>query len=91
MPKYRDFFVPNSNNTSGTRGVSFDKSSGKWVAKIGYGGARYYLGKYADRAMAEEAYAKMAAAIQSKADADRAEKDAQALSRVAALAQKLSE
>ena len=33
-------------NTSGKTGVSFDKSRGKWVAKIKLKGKNIYLGRY---------------------------------------------
>lgn len=38
--------VSRSNNTSGTRGVSFHKISGKWVAQISIGGRVKNLGAY---------------------------------------------
>lgn len=34
------------NNTSGIRGVSWDKSKSKWVAQITFKGKNYYLGRY---------------------------------------------
>jgi len=33
-------------NTSGTRGVAFDKSRNLWMAQIYFKGKRYYLGRY---------------------------------------------
>lgn len=36
----------NSNNTSGVKGVSFYRKSGKWRAQIRYSGKNYYLGLY---------------------------------------------
>lgn len=56
-----------SNNTSGKRGVSFDRASGKWFASISAHGKRRFLGRFArfedavaarveaERALAEEA------------------------------------
>lgn len=35
-----------SENTSGTKGVSFHKKSGKWRAQIRYSSKNYYLGIY---------------------------------------------
>lgn len=32
------------NSTSGYKGVTFDKASGKWIAQIKYQGRRYHLG-----------------------------------------------
>lgn len=50
------------NNTSGVRGVTFDKASQKWKAQIVFKGSNYYLGRYINkedsikaRKMAEEA------------------------------------
>lgn len=50
------------NNTSGVRGVTFDKASQKWKAQIVFKGRNYYLGRYINkedsiraRKMAEEA------------------------------------
>jgi len=36
----------NKNNSSGVRGVSWDRSSGKWKATIGFKGVNYHLGKF---------------------------------------------
>lgn len=46
------------NNTSGIKGVSFKKSSRKWVASIGK--SRTHLGYFDDKESAAEAYAKAA-------------------------------
>lgn len=35
-----------SNNTSGIKGVKWDKSRGKWIAEITFKGKNYYLGRY---------------------------------------------
>lgn len=35
-----------SNNTSGVKGVNFNKGMGKWVARIGYFGKRIHLGAF---------------------------------------------
>lgn len=45
---------PRSTNTSGFKGVTLDKRSGKWIAQISVNGKHYYLGLYASK---EEAYA----------------------------------
>ena len=37
-----------TNNTSGTRGVTFQKSAGKWMASITFQKKTYYLGCYVD-------------------------------------------
>lgn len=34
------------NNTSGVRGVCYDKRRRKWLAQIGFQGYNYYLGRY---------------------------------------------
>lgn len=51
-----------SDNTSGRKGVSFDKSSGKWKAYINKDGNRISLGCHARREAAEElrSYAEVA-------------------------------
>lgn len=50
------------NNTSGVRGITYDKTSQKWQAQIVFKGKTYKLGRYIDkedairaRKMAEEA------------------------------------
>ena len=50
------------NNTSGTKGVSFDKQSGKWKARIGTGNGRATLGLFRtkERAIAARAAAELA-------------------------------
>ena len=47
--------VPPSNNTSGVRGVTYHKASGRWVASIGFRKKVYYLGLYKDKADAIKA------------------------------------
>ena len=42
----------NSNNTSGSRGVWFNKSKGKWRAEIFINGSRINLGEFKDRCAA---------------------------------------
>lgn len=37
------------NNTSGVRGVTFDKASQKWKAQIVFKGRNYYLGRYINK------------------------------------------
>lgn len=36
----------NKNNSSGVRGVTFDKKRNKWVAQITFQRKNYYLGRY---------------------------------------------
>lgn len=43
-------------NTSGAKGVYFDKRSGKWAAQIRHNGKRLNLGLHADVASAAKAY-----------------------------------
>jgi len=45
-----------SNNTSGYKGVSYRKDSGKWIAGIMVGGRAIRLGQYADAVTAARAY-----------------------------------
>jgi hypothetical protein len=44
------------NNTSGYKGVSFDKATNKWMAKARLNGKRYYLGLFVTPEKASEAY-----------------------------------
>ena len=44
-----------SNNTSGVKGVHWDKARGKWVAEIVHHGRMIYLGLFADFAEAVSA------------------------------------
>jgi len=46
----------NSNNTSGYKGVSFQKSANKWEASIGLDGHKIYLGLFADAIDAAKVY-----------------------------------
>lgn len=39
---------PQSNGTSGVRGVSEDKATGKWFAAVNHHGKRYYVGRFVD-------------------------------------------
>lgn len=50
-----------SDNTSGHKGVRFQKSSGNWVAEISAAGVRHYLGSYAEKSQAVAAYQAAAA------------------------------
>lgn len=45
-----------SDNTSGYRGVSWDKSKGKWFAHIGVNGENTYIGRYKTKIEAIRAY-----------------------------------
>lgn len=49
-----------SNNTSGFKGVSLERKTGKWVAHISRNGEYIRLGTFADRIQAYEAYCKAA-------------------------------
>lgn len=42
-------------NTSGIKGVSFDKKRNKWVAQICFQGKNYYLGRFEDKEGARKA------------------------------------
>jgi hypothetical protein len=42
-----------SNNTSGIRGVSWDKSRNKWMASLKHNGQKMNLGRYESQAEAE--------------------------------------
>lgn len=44
------------NNTSGVRGVTFDKASQKWKAQIVFKGRNYYLGRYINKEAASIKY-----------------------------------
>ena len=46
------------NNTSGFKGVSWDKNSKKWLALIRFNGKQIYLGVYTTKEEASEAYIK---------------------------------
>jgi len=46
-----------SNNTSGVKGVHWDKSNKKWMVKIRWRGERLYLGSFENLEDAKEAYA----------------------------------
>lgn len=47
-------------NTSGRKGVIFQKGSGRWRAQITYQGQQIYLGSYPDRDEAAAAYQRAA-------------------------------
>lgn len=47
---------PNANNTSGYRGVTYDKRGNKWIAQIQFKKRLYYLGRYNAPKKASEAY-----------------------------------
>ena len=46
-----------SNNTSGFKGVSLHRATGKWMAMIAVGGRSTYLGLFASKQEAADAYA----------------------------------
>lgn len=46
----------NRNNTSGFKGVSWDKNAQKWSAKIGVAGRRHHLGLFSSPEEARDAY-----------------------------------
>jgi hypothetical protein len=48
------------NNTSGIKGVSWDKARSKWAAEIRSQGKRYHLGRFDTKEEAAEAYRKAA-------------------------------
>jgi hypothetical protein len=48
--------VPQSNNTSGFLGVSWNARLGKWMARIGSNGVYSYLGAFTNPKEAHEAY-----------------------------------
>lgn len=45
-----------SDNTSGVKGVTWDKSRGKWMAAISFYGRHVFLGRYSTINAAEKAY-----------------------------------
>lgn len=45
-----------ANNTSGFKGVCWDKGKQKWLASIGFNGRNHFLGRYADKIDAAKAY-----------------------------------
>jgi hypothetical protein len=47
-------------NTSGLKGVSWSKKSGKWAAQINRGNKKVWLGVYEDKNDAHQAYMKAA-------------------------------
>lgn len=47
-----------SNNTSGVKGLTFNKSTNKWVARISVNGKSKYLGQFSDTTLAEAALSK---------------------------------
>ena len=55
-----------SNNTSGFKGVSYDKKRNKWQAGIGVNGKRIGLGRFDTPELAYEAYCKSAKEIQGE-------------------------
>ena len=52
-----------STNTSGFKGVGFDKAKGKWEAKIWYEGRKKWIGYFPDAQLAAKAYAQAAAQL----------------------------
>lgn len=52
-----------ANNTSGFKGVSWNKARGYWTASIRTNGKQRYLGRFADREVAAAAYAAASARL----------------------------
>lgn len=50
----------NKRNTSGYKGVSFDKDSGKWKAQIKFNHKKYSIGRFSTPELAHAAYCKKA-------------------------------
>lgn len=50
-------------NTSGIKGVSWDKKNSRWRASIGVNGTYKNLGRYADKAEAQNVYRAASAAL----------------------------
>jgi hypothetical protein len=50
-------------NTSGVKGVSYDKQSGKWAANIGINGKNHWLGRFDTKELAAAAYAEASARL----------------------------
>lgn len=48
--------VKHRDNTSGFKGVCFDKSRNRWLATLGFNGKQLYLGRYRDKKEAALAY-----------------------------------
>jgi hypothetical protein len=61
----------NSNNTSGIRGVYWDKSRKRWVAQVGHNYQTIPVGRFATQAEAEAAAVAMRNAIFTHNDGDR--------------------
>lgn len=61
----------NRNNSSGKKGVYFNKKSGKWIAQIGVGNKRIHVGTFSDVNDAAAAYKE--ASIRLHKDFARAE------------------
>lgn len=59
MKKF-DYASPYPHNTSGVRGVSFDKNRNLWEAKISHCGGRVRLGRFPTKEEAAAAYAEAA-------------------------------
>lgn len=53
----------NAQNRRSVAGVSHCKTTGKWLAQIGYGGKRYFMGRFVSREVAERVYADAAALL----------------------------
>lgn len=54
---------PNALNTSGRKGVSFDRTRQKWIASIRFSGGRKQLGRFDTLEQAAEAYEAAAIAL----------------------------
>lgn len=52
-----------SNNTSGYRGVTYNKRREKWVVRFTFAGKEWFLGYHEDKATAAKAYDKQAKSV----------------------------
>lgn len=58
-------------NTSGVRGVTWDKTARKWLARVGHEGVRYHVGSFDDVEEAEKAVIAKRNELFTHNDADR--------------------
>ncbi|MEC4763813.1 HNH endonuclease [Mycobacterium sherrisii] len=60
------------NNTSGVRGVFWDKRNNRWIAKVGHNGKQIHVGCFTDKADAEAARVAKANEVFTHNDVERA-------------------